>query len=245
MARRAPLVHFLGTGTPLGQRGLHQTCILVQTPGLNLLIDCGMTALTSLGRIGMDSRDIDAVVISHLHGDHFGGLPLLFLDASRRPRARPLTIAGPVATRSRTEQALEVFGWSSVGTDMANFIHLAPGAHCSVAGVDVTAVEVPHYPATSPTGLRLTLDGTAIAYTGDAGWSDALVRIARGADLLICGVWSFETLDETFIDLATLMRNLGRLDCRRIVLTHLGPSVLERLPEVALEVATDGTIIQL
>ena len=49
----------------------------------------------------MDPRAIDAVLISHLHGDHFGGLPLLLLDATLRPRTRPLVIAGPAATRLR------------------------------------------------------------------------------------------------------------------------------------------------
>src|SRR5689334_13334599 len=113
MLPRRPLIRFLGSGTPLGQRGLHQTSILVETTDHRLLIDCGMTVLASFGRVGMDPLDIDAVLISHLHGDHFGGLPLLLLDAALRHRARPLTIAGPAATRFRTEQALEVFGWTS------------------------------------------------------------------------------------------------------------------------------------
>jgi ribonuclease BN (tRNA processing enzyme) len=139
MRERGPRVHFLGTGTPVGLRGLHQACILVETSAHKLLIDCGMTALASLGRAG----------------------------------------------------------------------------------------------------------GATIGYSGDAGWSDALVQIAFGADLFICGVWSFDTPEATFVDLGTLLRNRDRLDCRRLVLTHLGPSVLEHLAEVPLEVATDGLTIQL
>jgi ribonuclease BN (tRNA processing enzyme) len=245
MARRGPLVRFLGSGTPLGQRGLHQACILVETTEHTLLIDCGMTVLTSLGRIGVDPAHIDAVFISHLHGDHFGGLPLLLLDATLRPRARPLTIAGPAATRFRTEQALEIFGWTSTRIDLANFIHLVPGATYAIAGCGVTAFDVRHDPATAPTGLRLMAGGFTIGYSGDAGWSDALIDIARGADLFICGVWSFDTPDDTFIDLATLLLNVGRLDCRRVVLTHLGPEVLDRLADVPVEVVTDGSSIQL
>lgn len=122
-----PLVRFLGTGTPLGLRGLHQSCILVETRGHRVLVDCGMTALTSLGRIGIDPAEIDAVVISHLHGDHFGGLPLLLLEATLRARSRPLTIARPAATRRRVEQALELFGWTSARIDAATFVPLVPG----------------------------------------------------------------------------------------------------------------------
>jgi ribonuclease BN (tRNA processing enzyme) len=182
-----------------------------------------MTVMTSLGRIGMDPLDIDAVLISHLHGDHFGGLPLLLLDATLRHRARPLMIAGPAATRLRTQQALDVFGWTSASLELADFIHLVPGMRSFIAGCDVTAFNVKHDPATAPTGLRLITESVTIAYSGDAGWSEALVDIAHGADLFICGVWSFGTPDETFIDWITLQRNLARLDCRRVVLTNLGP----------------------
>lgn len=65
------------------------------------------------------------------------------------------------------------------------------------------------------------------------------------ASVRSCGVWSFDTPEATFIDLATLLGHRDRLACRRIILTHLGPSMLEHLPEVPLEVATDGLIIQL
>jgi hypothetical protein len=71
------------------------------------------------------------------------------------------------------------------------------------------------------------------------------VEIARGADLFICGVWPFDAPDATFIDLATLLRQRDRLDCRRMILTHLGPSMLEHLPDVPLQVATDDLTIQL
>jgi ribonuclease BN (tRNA processing enzyme) len=238
-------VQFLGTGTPIGLRGLHQACILVETRTHNILIDCGMTALASLGRIGLDPAEIDAVLISHLHGDHVGGLPLLLLDATLRGRSRPLVIAGPAATRERAARALEIFSWTTARLDVAEFVTLVPGVTQSIGAGEVTAIEVAHNPATAPTGLRLSLDGVRIGYSGDAGWSEALVEIARGTDLFICGVWSFEDADASFIDLATLLSHRQRLDCRRLILVHLGPSMLDHLSEVPLEVATDGLQIEL
>ena len=89
------------------------------------------------------------------------------------------------------------------------------------------------------------IEGVTIGYSGDAGWSEALIDIAHGADLFICGVWSFDTPDDTFIDLTTLQHNLTRLDCRRVVLTHLGPDVLDRLSDVPIEAVTDGSTIEL
>jgi len=239
------MVKFLGAGTPLGLRGLHQACILVERQRQRILLDCGMTALTSLATAGVDPADIDAVLISHLHGDHFGGVPLLLLDAFLRGRSRPLTIAGPAETRQRVQQALENFGWTSAAIDLGTFIHLQPSVSMKVAGFDVIAVRVEHDPNTAPTGLRIAADTAIIGYSGDAGWSDALVDIAQGADLFICGVWSFATPDATFIDLKTLLVKRERLDCKRIILTHLGPTMLAHLEEVPLEIATDGLTIQI
>jgi ribonuclease BN (tRNA processing enzyme) len=147
-----------------------------------------MAALTSLGRLGLDPAEIDAVVVSHLHGDHFGGLPLLLLDAAMRGRFRPLTIAGPARTRERVEQTLRIFGWESAGVDAAVFVHLVPAVPVTVAGCEVTAFELSHDLLTMPTGLRVASAGATIGYSGDAGWSEALVAIARGADLFICAV---------------------------------------------------------
>jgi ribonuclease BN (tRNA processing enzyme) len=238
-------LRFLGTGTPMGLVGLHQACVLVETHGHKLLLDCGMTALASLGRAGIDAAEIDAVIISHLHGDHFGGLAPLLLDATMRTRPRPLSIAGPSATRQRVQELLTLFGWGSANVDATDFIALEPAETTEVAGCQVTALTVPHNPVTLPTGIRLEADGVTLAYSGDAGWSPALAHLAREADLFICGIWWWETPDPTFLDLATLMRNRAQLACRRLILTHLGPEVLSRLAEVPFEVATDGQTIDL
>ena len=85
-----------------------------------------------------------------------------------------------------------------------------------MAGCEVTAFEVPHNPATSPTGLRLSVNGITIGYSGDSGWSPALVEIADTADLFICGVWSLATHDPSFIDLATLERERSKLNWSEI-----------------------------
>jgi ribonuclease BN (tRNA processing enzyme) len=242
---RGVRLQFLGTGTPIGLDGLHQACILVETETHKLLLDCGMTALASLGAVEIAPTEIDAVIISHLHGDHFGGLAPLLLDATMRERPRPLTIAGPSATRERVQELLKLFGWASANIDAATFITLEPGQTATVAGCQVTAFEVPHNPATFPTGVRLQADGVTIAYSGDAGWSPVLADLARDADLFICGVWWWNTPDPTFLDLATLRRERKRLRCRQLILTHLGPEVLDRIIDVPFDVATDGLTIDL
>src|SRR5262245_35726680 len=94
-------VMFLGSGDAFGSGGRFQTCILVKTPTSNFLIDCGASSLVAMKRCGTRPVDIQHILISHLHGDHFGGLPFFLLDAQFSKRETPLLIAGPPGTQAR------------------------------------------------------------------------------------------------------------------------------------------------
>src|SRR5207245_8976218 len=93
---RAPLqVQFLGSGDAFGSGCRLQTCILVKGAGEPLLLDCGATSLVAMKRSGVEPNEIGLVLLSHLHGDHFGGLPFLVLDGQFSRRTKPLVIYGP------------------------------------------------------------------------------------------------------------------------------------------------------
>ncbi len=89
-------LQFLGSGDAFGSGGRFNTCILVESETGAFLIDCGASSLIAMRKYGIDPNLLDTVFISHLHGDHFGGLPFLILDAQfYSRRTRPLTLVGP------------------------------------------------------------------------------------------------------------------------------------------------------
>ena len=102
-------VTFAGSGDAFGSGGRNQACIHVAGSGGGgpVLLDCGATSLTALRHLGLDPGEISTVFVSHLHGDHFGGLPFLILDGQFAHRTRPLTVAGPRGTGRRLTQAME------------------------------------------------------------------------------------------------------------------------------------------
>ncbi len=103
-------VQFLGSGDAFGSGGRLQTCILVKAASNTFLVDCGATALTAMRRFGTNPNAIDLILPTHLHGDHFGGIPFFVLDAQLiSKRTNPLLIAGPPFTRERITAAMEVF----------------------------------------------------------------------------------------------------------------------------------------
>jgi ribonuclease BN (tRNA processing enzyme) len=241
-------VQFVGSGDAFGDGGRFQACISVRAEGSHVLLDCGATSLVAMKRLGVDPGSVDAVLVSHLHGDHFGGLPFLVLDGQFSRREKDLVVAGPPGVRDRTLQAMEVLyhGSSKVQRRFeVRFVELAEREETGIGDVAVTAFRVPHGSGAPAYALRLSCAGRIVAYSGDTEWSEALVEVARGADLFICEAYSWDKPIKNHLAYRTLRANRARLECRRLVLTHMGPETLGHLGEVEDEVAEDGLAIEL
>jgi ribonuclease BN (tRNA processing enzyme) len=239
---------FLGSGDAFGSGGRLQTCLLVRNGEGGLLIDCGATSLVALRRAGVDPGSIGAVVLTHLHGDHFAGLPFLILDGQFTRRTAPLVIAGPPGTRQRIAVLMETMfpGSTAIARRFAvEYVELADRSPCEVGPARVTALPVVHASGAPAYALRVEYRGRVVAYSGDTEWTESLVEAAREADLFACEAYSIDKPIRYHLDYRTLDQHRHRLTCRRLVLTHLGKEVLERRDEVALECAEDGMIIRL
>jgi len=236
-------VRFLGSGDAFGSGGRFQTCIHVESGASQLLLDCGASSLIAMRRFGVDPQAVDTVILSHLHGDHFGGVPFLILDGQFKRRTRPLLVAGPPGVEKRVREAMEVFFPGStriVRKFETRFVELADRVAVEVGPVHVTGYEVSHASGAPPFALRITGEGKVVTYTGDTEWTESLVDAARGADLFIAEALSYDKRIRYHLDLATLLEHRSRLDCRRLILTHMGEDVLARLDGLAVETAEDG-----
>jgi ribonuclease BN (tRNA processing enzyme) len=236
-------IRFLGSGDAFGSGGRLQTCILAESNGHSCLIDCGASSLVALKRAGVDPNEIDTVLISHLHGDHFGGLPFLVLDGQFSGRSRHLLVGGPPGLAARATEAMEVlFPGSSRARRKfeVQFQELPEGVPASVGPLRVTPYEVVHACGAPPYALRIEADGRVVAYSGDTEWTDRLLTAASGTDLFICESYFYEKRVPFHLDYSTLMQHRSELDCKRIVLTHMSSDMLSRLPELDVQAAYDG-----
>jgi len=240
-------VRFIGSGDSFGNGGRFQTCILVDADGFRFLIDCGATSLVALRRAGIDPGSIDAVLLTHFHGDHCGGVPYLILDGQFTKRERPLAIAGPPGVRERMTAVFEAALPTSSRTEQrfgVSYVELGEAA-TRIGPLEVVALAVAHLPVTVPHGLRVRVDGHVVAYTGDTDWCDALPRLADGADLFIAEAYSFDKRIPQHLSHATLVAHRDELRAKRVVLTHPGVETLARHDELAWPLADDGTTIDL
>jgi len=236
-------VLFLGSGDAFGSGGRFQTCFHVRAEATQFLIDCGASSLIAMKRFGVDPSSLDIILLSHLHGDHFGGLPFLILDAQFSRRTRPLVIAGPPGVEARVRDAMEVLfpGSSAVQRKfIVQFAELAEGSETVLGPLSVIPYRVVHPSGAPSFALRVTCGGKVIGYSGDTEWTDTLVQAARGADLFICEAYVFEKKIKYHLDYRTLMDRRTQLGCRRIILTHMSNDMLQRLQGLDADWAEDG-----
>jgi ribonuclease BN (tRNA processing enzyme) len=239
-------VRFLGSGDAFGSGGRFQTCIHVTSGATEFLIDCGASSLVAMKRFDVDPSRISTVLVTHLHGDHFGGIPFLVLDGQFSRRTQGFTVAGPAGTADRVRDTMEaLFPRSSraerrFGLDI---LELEPGQATAIGGLAVTAYEVPHASGAPALALRVTCEDRVIAYSGDCEWNESLPLVAHDADLFVCESLFFEKRVPWHLDYSTLREHLDDLTCRRIVLTHMSADMLGH--DIDTERAEDGLEIEL
>jgi ribonuclease BN (tRNA processing enzyme) len=239
-------VRFLGSGDAFGSGGRFQTCIHLDWGGAQILVDCGASSLIAMRRFGVDPVAINAVILSHLHGDHFGGVPFLILDGQFTRRTRPLVVAGPPGVEARVRDAMEVFfpGSSRVERRFdVRYVELADRVPLSLGSVSVTPFGVVHASGAPPFALRVAGDEKIVAYSGDTEWTDSLIDAARGADLFIAEAYFFDKAVKFHLDLATLLRHRAELDCRRLIVTHMSEDMLRHCAALEVETAEDGKVV--
>ena len=182
-------VQFVGCGDAFGSGGRQNTCFHVTGNSVNCLIDCGASALPALKRYGIVRNDIDLILITHFHGDHFAGLPFFLLDAQFARRSRPLVIAGPQGIEARLTQVMEALFEHSSKTPQKFEIKvhaLKPEETRNFGAVTVTPYLVVHGASGGPfLGYRLEAEGRVLAYSADTEWTETLVPLGRDADLFI------------------------------------------------------------
>jgi len=241
----------VGCGDAFGSGGRMNTCFWLETRLGTLCVDFGASALPALKARGLDPNAIDGIVLSHLHGDHFGGLPFLLLDYQfLARRERPLLIAGPPGTRARLDAALEVFFPKSTGSKWKydwRVEEIAVGVETDVLGHRVVTAEVIHQSGAPSTALRLSDGEKTFAYSGDTEWTDALLPIARDADLLICECYAYAGKLTGHMTWEILQSKLAALGAKRTMLTHMNPTMLAKLDELreaGVLLAEDGMVVE-
>jgi len=242
-------VGFIGSGDAFGSGGRFQTCIAIRSSDDFFLVDCGASSLIAMRQQKLEPRDVSKILITHLHGDHFGGLPFFLLDAQLvSKRSAPLTLVGPPGLEERLRAAMEILfaGSSKIEPHFElRFIELKPRTSTNVDGIEVTAFPAAHFSGAPSFSLRVEVQQKVFVYSGDTQWTDTLIEASADADLFVCECYVFEKEVALHNSYRRIMENRPRLSCKKIVLTHLSEDMLSRADEVELPIAEDRLWLRL
>jgi len=245
----AVTVRFVGSGDSFGSGGRFQTCIVVDGPGSRFAIDFGTSSMIALAQQGIEPNSIDAVLLTHLHGDHCGGVPFLLIDAMLAARReRPLIIAGPRDLPRRMAEIREaLFPGSHVMTPRfpLEWIELEPGRPRRLLDLQVTAQPARHTAETNPTSLRVEVGDKVIAYTGDTEWTEDVAAAARGADLFIAECYFYDKAIKWHLTYPAIAAHRTEVGAKRVILTHMSREMLAHTADVPEECAHDGLVVTL
>lgn len=248
-ARDGIEVRFLGTGDAFGSGGKRQAAIFLQPLGarLGLLLDAGPGCHAALRSEGLTSDDLGAVVLSHFHGDHYGGFPFLELDAMRSSRTEPLLVLGPPGARDRLTTLRECLYRNLPIRFPEEISETLPGEVIglpeTVGGGFARAFPARHQPEAWAFSWKLGLGGRTVVYSGDTAFSEELISESAGADLLIHECTSLEALPG-HTSHRELQAAASRITARRVLLVHTGEDVLGAT-ELAFERAHDGLCVRI
>jgi len=188
-------IHFLGVGEACDGNQPNTSILLktgAQETAGRILLDCGFSVPHRYISLNPSAEELEILWISHFHGDHFLGTPLLLLWFWELGRQKPLHILGPPRVEEKIMQAMEL-AYPNLQPRLGfslSFHAIEPGEQKKIADTVWQAAYNEHsQPCLS---MRLELQGKAIFYSGDGRPTPTTQALAEGCDIIIHEAYGFE-----------------------------------------------------
>lgn len=240
---------FVGTSDAFGAGGRRQSAIFARGERGGMLFDCGGTTNTGLTQLGLSRNEIDVILISHFHGDHFGGIPaFLYACLYTDQRRHALEVVGPPEIEARVHALAEAMGHHLEDREWSfpiRYREIHAEQTLEAGPAEIAAFATQHQPEAHPHGYRVRLGREQVTYSGDTGWFDGLPAQIAGSDLFICECTLHHAELDFHLSLEEIRRHRDDLDCGRLILTHLGESMTRERGQIEIETADDGLAIKL
>ncbi len=212
-----------------------------------VLFDIGNGSLSNLQKV-MDPSELDAIVISHLHADHFLDLAGLEVLLAYHPTktCRQIEVFAPAAAAARLQAATGNELPTPPGAQRPAFLfqNLTDGFEVMIGDMRVTAAAVNH--PVEAYGFRVRAGERVFVYSGDTDACEQLPVLAKDADLFLCEAGYIEGRDDHIVGLHLTGRRAGQAaaaaNAKRLLLTHIPAWTDPAVPSAEARAVFSGTV---
>ncbi len=253
-------IYFLGVGEACdADQG--NTSILLPTDSGNkapgrILLDCGFSVPAAYFSLEPNPEELEMLWISHLHGDHFFGTPLLLLWFWETGRRKPLQILGPPEVATKVTRAMEL-----AYPDLLSRLNFPLLFHTAEPGKQITLADTVWQTAYNDhsqpcLSLRLEIHGKAVFYSGDGRPTSKTRSLASGCNIIIHEAYGLENTTPGHGSIAGCLDFARHAGVKRLALVHMQrriraraqttiESLEKKYPEIKIVLPEKGTTITL
>lgn len=238
----------IGCGDAFASSGRFNTSFLLEQNGKKILVDCGASTLIRLKQLGISVLDIQTIIITHFHGDHFGGIPFFVLSSQiEHQRKGGFTIIGPTGIKEKVFQLQEGLypGTSglidTLGVVFKEFQDSQKQLH---EDLEIYARKVTHAPPSNPHGVKISWAGKTFAFSGDTEWNDSLIDLAQESDAFVIECNNYLNDSPGHLSYQNILDRIHDLKTKKLLLTHMGTEVIDA-QTIEFTRLEDGMIIEI
>ncbi|GIW21378.1 MAG: MBL fold metallo-hydrolase [Candidatus Sericytochromatia bacterium] len=234
----------LGSGDACSFGGKNQTSFFIKTDKKTFLLDCGPSTLSELRRRNINTDKIDFILNTHMHGDHYGGIPYLLLDLNINYKIESFLVIGAegIAERLNILQDLLYpgYGFEKFKFKMI-FEELKPYQEINVDDIKIKSYPMLHSAYSYCFGYKIEYKNKSFAYTGDTGWTNEIINLSNNTDLFIieCSYYN-KDIRNSHVSYKELLENINKINTKNILLTHLSKDAYDNIDKISHAIAYDG-----
>ena len=222
-------VHFLGVGEACDPERFNTSLLVLGGSNEHyILLDCGFTTPHRYFADCSAPDLLDALWISHFHGDHFFGVPLLLLRFWEMGRTKPLLLVGPCGLQEKVEKALELAYPSFLGRlrYALQYREMADGGFLEAAGFLWQVAAMEH--SQPCLALKLSAEGKSVFYSGDGRQTVASANLAKGCTLMVHEAYRISGQAANHGSLAECLDLARQAGCEKLAVVHVAHYERER-----------------
>ncbi|MFH1020231.1 MAG: ribonuclease Z [Pseudomonadota bacterium] len=215
-------VHFLGVGEACDPERFNTSLLVLSGSKKHyILLDCGFTTPHRYFADCSDPNQLDALWISHFHGDHFFGIPLLLLRFWEMGRIKPLLLVGSPGLQKKVEKVLDLAYPDFLGKLQyaLQYRELEDGGSFQVAGFLWQVAATEH--SQPCLAVKLSADGKSLFYSGDGRPTQASASLAKGCTLVVHEAYRVVGQTVNHGSLAECLALAHQVGCEKLAIVHV------------------------